>query len=124
MSSQIPRGATFFEIFDLPPHPTLDLQTLEARFRERSLLFHPDRMTQASPKERLAAVEDTATLNEAYRTLKDPVRRATYLLKLQGIDLDKEGGSSTSLGMPPGTPSVPMDFLEEMMALREALDGL
>jgi molecular chaperone HscB len=111
-----PRGETFFDVFGLPASPKLDEKALEERFRELSLKLHPDRFAQAAPKERLLSLERTTTLNDAYRTLKDPTRRAFYLLKLQGIDLDREdAGAQTAM---------PLPFLEEVMALREALDAL
>lgn len=76
---------THFEIFDLPRSFELDQRVLEERFRKLSLELHPDR---ASPGERRLAVERTASLNEAYRVLKDPVRRAFYLLGLHGGALE------------------------------------
>lgn len=106
----------YFEVFGLPLSPKLDEKALEATFRELSLKLHPDRFAQASPKERLRSLEQTTTLNEAFRTLKDPVKRAFYLLKLQGIDLDREDAGAQK--------DVPLEFLEEVMELREALDGL
>lgn len=122
--AQPPRGATYFDIFGLPPRPRLDEKMLEVSFRELSLKLHPDRFAQAGPKERLLSLEQTTTLNDAFRTLKDPVKRAFYLLKLQGIDLDREDAGAQkhpSTGLRTG---VPLEFLEEVMELREALDAL
>ena len=59
-------------------------------------------------------MEQTTALNEAYKTLKDPVRRAFYLLKLHGVDLDREDAGAQK--------DMPLEFLEEVMELREALD--
>ncbi|HZH02233.1 MAG TPA: Fe-S protein assembly co-chaperone HscB, partial [Myxococcaceae bacterium] len=93
-------GLTYFDAFGLPPRFALDPLTLEGGFRERSLQFHPDRFAQGSPKERRLALEHSTALNEAYKTLKDPARRAFYLLKLRGIDLGRED-AGTQQGMPP-----------------------
>lgn len=114
--TQAARGESYFDVFGLPRKYALDEEALEATFRERSLKLHPDRFAQASPKERLLSLERTTTLNDAFRTLRDPVKRAFYLLKLQGIDLDRED-AGVQKGMP-------LEFLEEVMALREALDAL
>jgi len=114
--TQAPRGETAFDVFGLPPSPTLDANALEARFRELSLKLHPDRFAQAPAKERLLSLERTTTLNESFRTLKDPVKRAFYLLKLKGVDLDRED--------PGAQRPLPLEFLEEVMTLRESLDAL
>lgn len=106
-------GATHFDLFGLPPRHALDRDALEKQFRELSLKVHPDRFAHADPKERRLSLEQTAALNEAYKTLRDPVKRAFYLLKLRGIDLDREDQGHLR-GMPP-------DFLEEVLELREAL---
>jgi molecular chaperone HscB len=107
-------GATFFELFDLPARHALDVGALERRYRELSLKLHPDRFAQASPRERRLSLEATSALNEAYRVLKDPVRRAFYLLRLLGVDLENEAAAERA--------RMPMEFLEEVMALREALE--
>nr|WP_224365663.1 Fe-S protein assembly co-chaperone HscB [Hyalangium versicolor] len=110
-----PAGATLFEVFELPASYDVDVPTLEKRFRELSLQLHPDRFAQADARERRLSLEQTTALNEAYKTLKDPSRRAFYLLKLQGVDLDRED-AGTQKGMP-------AEFLEEVLELREELEG-
>jgi molecular chaperone HscB len=109
-----PAGATHFDVFGLPRAHALDLPALEKGYRELSLKLHPDRFAQAEAKERRLSLEQTTALNEAYKTLKDPVKRAFYLLKLQGVDLDRDDASAQK--------NMPLDFLEEVMELREALD--
>lgn len=92
----------------------VDVQALEARHRALSLELHPDR--QADPKERRLAVDKTASLNEAVKVLRDPVRRAFYLLKLKGVDLERdEAGEQRRM---------PLEFLEEVMERREALEAV
>lgn len=108
-------GASFFDVFGLPAaYQAVEVAALERGFRERSLLFHPDRFTQATPRERRFSLEHSTQLNDAYKTLKDPLRRAFYLLKLRGVDLDREDASAQK--------DMPLPFLEEVMELREALD--
>lgn len=89
---------------------------VEKAYRERSLLLHPDRLAGAEGLERRLSAEQAVALNDAYRVLKDPVRRLFYVLKLQGIDLEKEEGGQRQ--------AVDPDFLEEIMELREALSDL
>lgn len=110
----IPPGATHFDVFGLPPGVDVDLGTLEKTHRELSLKLHPDRFAHAEAKERRLSLEQTTALNEANRVLKDPVRRAFYLLKLHGVDLEREED--------PAQRQMPMEFLEEVMTLREELD--
>jgi molecular chaperone HscB len=105
---------TYFELFEIPPSVDLDLKALEAKHRALSLELHPDR--QADPKARRLAVDKTSTLNEAIKVLRDPVRRAFYLLKLKGVDLERdEAGEQRQM---------PIEFLEEVMERREALEAV
>jgi molecular chaperone HscB len=99
-----------FEIFGLNPTVDLDVGALDAKYRELSLKHHPDRSGN-----RLEAVAVTAALNDAVRVLRDPVRRAFYVLKLKGVDLEREDG--------PAKQSMPVDFLEDILERREQLDG-
>ncbi|HLL06483.1 MAG TPA: Fe-S protein assembly co-chaperone HscB [Myxococcaceae bacterium] len=101
-------------MFELPSTYDVDIPGLEQRFRDLSLRLHPDRFAQAEARERRLSLEQTTTLNEAYKTLKDPTRRALYLLKLHGVDLDREDAGAQK--------DMPLEFLEEVMELREELD--
>ena len=107
-------GATLFDTFGLPASYDVDIPALEKRFRELSLLLHPDRFAQADARERCLSLEQTTALNEAYKTLKDPSRRAFYLLKLHGVDLDREDAGTQK--------DMPAEFLEEVLELREELE--
>ncbi len=71
---------THFDVFGLRRSYDVDVPALEKQYRELSLQLHPDRVGQADARERLKALEGTTALNEAFKTLKDPVRRAFYLL--------------------------------------------
>ena len=105
---------THFELFGLPPSFPIDLAALEKQYRALSLQCHPDRVARdADARERRLALERTTALNDAFQVLKDPVRRAFYLLKLAGVDLDRE-----DLGT---QKDMPLEFLEEVIDRREAL---
>ncbi len=107
-------GSTHFDVFGLPRSPDVDSAALERQHRELSLKLHPDRFAQAEPRERRLSLEQTTALNAAYKTRKDPARRGTYLLKLHGVDLEREDTGAQR--------SMPLAFLEEVMELREAID--
>jgi molecular chaperone HscB len=108
-------GTTHFALFGLPPSHDVELAALEKQYRELSLRLHPDRFAQAEARERRLSLEQSTALNEAYKTLKDATRRAFYLLSLHGVDLEREDSAAQK--------NMPMEFLEEVMDLREALDG-
>lgn len=110
-----PPGTTLFDVFSLSPTYDVDIPALERQFRELSLRLHPDRFAQADARERRLSLEQSTALNEAYKTLKDPTRRAFYLLKLHGVDLDREDAGTHR--------DMPVEFLEEVMELREELEG-
>jgi molecular chaperone HscB len=84
---------------------------LERSYREIQSRVHPDRFAHAGEAERRASLQWTTRVNEAYRTLKDPVQRAKHLLELHGVDVAFE----TNTAMPP-------DFLMQQLELREALE--
>ncbi len=106
---------THFEIFGLAPSVDLDVKALEAQHRALALETHPDRLPQADARTRRIAAEKSAALNEAIKVLKDPVRRAFYVLELKGVKLDTEDAAAKV--------KMPMDFLEEIMERREALEA-
>ena len=100
-----------FELFGLTPAYALDLDHLDRAYRDIQSKVHPDRFVQAGDAERRASMQMTTRVNEAYRTLKSPVRRAKYLLELNGVDV----GFETNTAMPP-------EFLMQQMELREKLE--
>lgn len=107
-------GTTLFDVLGLPRGVDVDKAELERAYRERSLRLHPDRAGKDEPRERRLALERTALLNEAYRTLRAPEPRAFYLLKLHGLDLLKEEARAVT---------VPPQVLEDVLDLREQLDA-
>lgn len=99
-----------FELFGLVPRYALDVAMLEERHRDVSRALHPDRHRDKPPAERRRLLEEAMRLNDAFRTLKDPLRRADALLKARGIEI-AEGRE----------PSPPPMFLMEVIEEREAL---
>lgn len=104
-----------FAVLGLPQTFEQDEKDIEERHRALSRKLHPDRFARASAKERRFSLEQTTLLNDAARTLKDPVTRAQHLLALHGVDASGEPR--------PGErePPLPADFLEEAMSDRERL---
>jgi molecular chaperone HscB len=105
--------ADYFSFFGLPRRLALDPALLEKQFHDLSWKLHPDRFHQASDYERSLSLERTAVLNDAYRTLRDPVSRVEYLLRLEGVR--KEGEVKQQ---------APPDLLEEVFELNEYLEEL
>jgi molecular chaperone HscB len=103
-----------FATLGLPRAYDLDEAALEERYRSLSRKLHPDRFARASPKERRYSLEQTTLLNDAYRTLKDPARRAVHLLELRGVRTFAEGRGAQGVQLPP-------EFLEETLDDREKL---
>lgn len=79
-----------FALFDLQPGFRIDLELLATRYRELARQVHPDRFADADERERRLALERSASLNEAYHTLRTPSQRARYLLALRGPELPAE----------------------------------
>lgn len=88
-----PEDADFFEIMGFPRSLSIDAVTLQRRYYELHRLLHPDRFQTASPEERQASLRNTALVNQAYRTLKDPEDRGLYWLTLHGEALGKDNRS-------------------------------
>ena len=80
----------YYEALGLEPRLSLDADDLKKRFYERSRQWHPDRFSRAGAVEQQLALDMTAVLNDAFRTLRDPVARAEYFLKEHGIELSKD----------------------------------
>ena len=99
-----------FAAFDLPPTFAVDITSLSARYRDLQAAVHPDRFVNATDADKRVAMSRTVDVNEAYSTLKDPVRRAMHLLSLVGVD-----------GLDEKNTTMPADFLMEQIDWREAL---
>jgi molecular chaperone HscB len=99
-----------FTTFDLPATFAVDLASLSNRYRDLQATVHPDRFVNATDAEKRVAMERAVEVNEAFTTLKDPVRRAMHLLALVNID-----------GMDEKNTVMPFDFLAEQIEWHEAL---
>jgi molecular chaperone HscB len=118
---------TYFQIFSLPAHLVIDLPALEKSFYALSRKLHPDRFASKSPEEQAAALAESSRLNDAYRTLKDPIARTEYLLKLEGVELEEQSKSATEAARASGTAKkqiVPEDMLEEAFELNMQLEEM
>jgi len=104
------RSHNFFEIFSLAQSWEVDIDQLDLRFRNLQQEFHPDRYASKSDFEQRLAMQTAATINQAYQTLKNPLLRAQYLLKLEGFDANQETHITAD-----------SQFLMNQMLLREAL---
>ncbi len=100
-----------FELFGLAPAFALEAEALERSYRDIQSKVHPDRFAHAGDADRRASLQWTTRVNEAYRTLKDPLQRAKHLLELRGVDVAFETNTA-----------MPADFLVQQMALRESLE--
>ncbi len=109
-------GADYFTVLGLAPAYDVDRDAVETAYLELSKRWHPDRFAGADSATRRRALESTSLLNEAYRTVKNRVRRAEYLCKLGGIDLD---GSDEG-----GAPKMDRIFLMEMIERRERIEEM
>ena len=120
---QPPPGGDYFHVFSLDPAFQIDLDKLELEFHRLSRKVHPDRFARAGDNERQWSLADTALLNDAYRTLKDPLHRTEYLLKLEGAEIGEEHAGKDRKGQ--SDPSrVPADLLEEVFELNMQLEEI
>jgi molecular chaperone HscB len=103
----------FFSFLSLPRKLNLDMADFEQRYRALSRQFHPDYFYNAAPAERRASLEKSSYLNDAYRTLRNPISRVDYLLKLEGL---------APQGPQQASKQVAAGLLEEVFALNEELD--
>lgn len=100
-----------FELFQLPRQFAVDSAQLDRAYREVQNTVHPDKFVQASEAEKRVAMQWATHANEAYQTLKKPLKRATYLCQLQGVDLQTESNTS-----------MPAAFLMQQMEWRETFE--
>lgn len=101
----------YFTLFGVKPCYALDIKSLSARYQELQRQFHPDNYAHSSGAEQLHAVSQSATINQAWQTLRHPLLRAEYLLSLHGYDLANEQQTVRDTA-----------FLMEQLELREELD--
>jgi molecular chaperone HscB len=112
-------GTDRFAVLGLPRKFEVDLGAAESAYKELSRQLHPDRFAKADPRARKAALARTVQLNDAWRTVKDPLRRAEYLLELAGYAL--AGGEKSAEMSKTRKVEAPPTFLIEIMELRDEL---
>jgi molecular chaperone HscB len=117
----------YFEFFTLPRKLTLDVAALEKQFYTLSRRLHPDRFAAKPVAEQEAALAQSSLLNDAYRTLKDPIQRTQYLLKLEGVELEEQSKAATEAARTTGEQKkqiVPPELLEEVFELNMQLQEM
>jgi molecular chaperone HscB len=115
------RHGDYFAFLGLPRKLTISAPELERRFRDLSRQFHPDYFYNASPAERLASLERSSYLNDAYRALRNPVSRVEHLLAIEGLP---SATADPATGSGQGGGAIPPGLLEEVFALNEELDEI
>ena len=124
---QPPVPVDYFTFFGFPRKLNLDTAELEKEFYALSRRLHPDVFGQAGAQERTWSLEQSSMLNDAYRTLKDPIKRTEYLLRLEGVELEEQSKQATEKARATGELKkqvVPPDLLEEVFELNLHLEEL
>jgi molecular chaperone HscB len=117
----------YFTFFGLPRKLNVDVAALEKDFYRLSRKLHPDVVAQGSRMEQEWSLQQSSLLNDAYRTLKDPVRRTEYLLRIEGVELEEQSKAATDKARNTGEVKkqiVPPDLLEEVFELNLRLEEL
>ncbi len=115
--------ADLFTVLGLPARYTIDLPAAENAYKELSRQVHPDRFATADPQARRAALSRTVQLNQAWRTIKDPIQRAEYLLLRAGIDVGEKKSATGEDGKGTHKVAAPPAFLLEILELNDELTG-
>jgi len=106
-------SSNFFELFELPVSYEVDLNQVQKKYMDLQKQVHPDKFANASDAEKRLSMQQTSWINEAQTTLKDPVLRATYLLKLKGTDINLENETTMDAA-----------FLMQQLEMRERLEHI
>ena len=117
----------YFSVFGLPRKLNVDLAQLEKEFYRLSRKLHPDLYVSRPTGEQERALQMSSQLNDAYRTLKDPIARTQYLLSLEGVQLEEQSKAATDRARVTGEEKkqiVPPDLLEEVFELNMQLQEL
>jgi molecular chaperone HscB len=124
---QPPAPVDYFSFFGLPRKLNLDVAALEKDFYALSRKLHPDLNAGTGSQEQEWSLEQSSLLNDAYRTLKDPIKRTQYLLHLEGVELEEQSKTATEEARATGATKkqiVPPDLLEEVFELNMQLEEL
>jgi molecular chaperone HscB len=117
----------YFSFFGLPRKLALGVLALEKQFYVLSRKLHPDRFASKPVAEQEAALAQSSLLNDAYRTLKDPISRTQYLLTLEGVELEEQSKAATDAARASGEQKkqiVPPELLEEVFELNMQLQEM
>jgi len=117
----------YFSVFELPRKLNIDISALEKSFYAHSRKLHPDLFARASREEQEWSQEQSSHLNDAYRTLKDPIKRTEYLLKLEGVELEEQSKNATETARAKGEVKkqvVLPELLEEVFELNMQLEEM
>lgn len=126
-SMQPPIPTDYFSFFGLPRKLNIDQAQLEREFYNLSRKLHPDRYAQSKSQEQQWSLEKTSQLNDAYRTLKNPISRTEYLLRTEGIHFGEQSKSATEEARSSGNlkqQAIPPDMLEEVFELNMQLEEM
>lgn len=123
---QPPAPVDYFTFFNLPRRLNVDLSALEREFYSLSRKLHPDLYTGSEAREQEWSLQQSSRLNDAYRTLKDSIRRTEYLLRLEGVELEGQSKAATEEARKTGEKKqiVPPDLLEEVFELNMQLEEI
>ena len=124
---QPPSPVDYFTFFGLPRKLDIDVAALDKDFYDLSRKLHPDINARAGGQEQEWSLQQSSLLNDAHRTLKDPIKRTEYLLKLEGVELEEQSKTATEQARSTGELKkqiVPPDLLEEVFELNMQLEEL
>ena len=124
---QPPADSDYFSFFALQRRLNIDSDALEKEFYKLSRRLHPDVYARASSEEQQWSTQKSSLLNDAYRTLRDPIARTEYLLELEGVKLEEQSRAATDEARKQGKDKqqvVPPDLLEEVFDLNMQLDEM
>ena len=110
----------YFELFGLPVAFDIDRSALRSEQRRLQASYHPDRFVNAGDRDRRLSVQVASWINQAYETLRDPVKRARYLLDVKGVEIADESATTGDTAF----LMEQMELREEIDACRKATDGL
>ncbi len=124
MADVLTTAPDYFAVFALPRLLNLDTAALEKTFYAQSRRLHPDRFAAKPAAEQEAALAQSSLLNDAYRTLRDPIALTQHLLTLEGVELEEQSKSATEAARTSGTQKkqlIPPELLEEVFELNMQL---
>jgi molecular chaperone HscB len=124
---QPPAPVDYFTFFALPRKLDLEVAALDKDFYELSRKLHPDLNARAGSQEQQWSLQQSSLLNDAHRTLKDPIKRTEYLLKLEGVELEEQSKTATEQARTTGEIKkqiVPPELLAEVFDLNMQLEEL